>query len=112
MFGTTRHITGLRSKNIRMVRAAQREAVNMPIQGSEADIMKLAMIQLDKMIEKDFPEKVYMILQIHDELIFEVEQKVAKEFIKKATDIMQNIVSLEVPLVVSSSIGNNMSELK
>ena len=112
MFGTTRHITGLKSKNIRMVRAAQREAVNMPIQGSEADIMKLAMIQLDKMIERDFPQKAFMILQIHDELVFEVEQGVAEEFVKKATDIMQKVVSLEVPLVVSSSIGNNMSELK
>jgi DNA polymerase-1 len=112
MFGTTRHIKGLRSKNIRMMRAAQREAVNMPIQGSEADIMKLAMIKLDEMIEEKFKEKAYILLQIHDELIFEVQEKKAEEFIKAAESLMEGIVSLEVPLVVHSSMGDNMAELK
>jgi DNA polymerase I len=74
MFGTTRHIKGLRSRNIRMLRAAQREAVNMPIQGSEADIMKLAMIRLDQLIEDQFKGEAHILLQIHDELIFEVKQ--------------------------------------
>jgi DNA polymerase I len=112
MFATTRHIKGLRSKNTRMVRAAQREAVNMPIQGSEADIMKLAMIKLDELIEEKFKEKAYILLQIHDELIFEVKEKEAEEFIKKAEEIMENIVSLDVPLEVHSSTGDNMAELK
>ena len=112
MFGTTRHIKGLRSKNIRMMRAAQREAVNMPIQGSESDIMKLAMIKLDELIEKEFKEKAYILLQIHDELIFEVQEERAGEFIKKAGNLMEEIVSLEVPLVLHSSTGDNMAELK
>jgi DNA polymerase-1 len=112
MFGTTRHIKGLRSKNIRMMRAAQREAVNMPIQGSEADIMKLAMIEIDEMIEEKFKEKAYILLQIHDELIFEVQENRAEEFIKAAESLMEGIVSLEVPLVVHSSTGDNMAELK
>jgi DNA polymerase-1 len=112
MFGTTRHIKGLRSKNIRMMRAAQREAVNMPIQGSEADIMKLAMIKLDEMIEEKFKENAYILLQIHDELIFEVQENRADEFIKEAESLMERIVSLNVPLVVHSSMGDNMAELK
>lgn len=112
MFGTTRHIKGLRSKNIRMMRAAQREAINMPIQGSEADIMKLAMIKLDEMIEEKFKEKAYILLQIHDELIFEVQSDKVTEFIKEAETLMQGVVSLEVPLVVHSSVGDNMAELK
>ena len=112
MFGTTRHIKGLRSKNIRMMRAAQREAINMPIQGSEADIMKLAMIRLDEMIEEKFREKAFILLQIHDELIFEVQSDKVKEFIKNAESIMEGVVSLEVPLVVHSSVGDNMAELK
>jgi len=112
MFGTTRHIKGLRSKNIRMMRAAQREAVNMPIQGSEADIMKLAMIKLDEMIEEKFKEKAYILLQIHDELIFEVQEDEVEEFIRHAESLMEGIVSLEVPLEVHSSTGDNMAELK
>lgn len=112
MFGTTRHIKGLRSKNIRMMRAAQREAVNMPIQGSEADIMKLAMIKLDEMIEGELKEEAYILLQIHDELIFEVQEDKLEEFIKSAESLMEGIVSLEVPLVVHSSTGDNMAELK
>ena len=112
MFGTTRHIKGLRSRNIRMMRAAQREAVNMPIQGSEADIMKLAMIKLDEMIEEKFTEEAYILLQIHDELIFEVQENKAEEFIKEAETLMEEVVSLEVPLVVHSSTGDNMAELK
>jgi len=112
MFGTTRHITGLRSKNIRMIRAAQREAVNMPIQGSEADIMKLAMIKLNEIIEQQFTDEAHIILQIHDELIFEVKENRVEQFVKQATKTMQDIVSLDIPLVVNSSVGNNMSELK
>ena len=111
MLGTTRHIKGLRSKNVRMVRAAQREAINMPIQGSEADIMKLAMIKLDELIEGEFEKKAHILLQIHDELIFEVEEGVVDEFVKKAKKTMEEIVSLEVPLVVNSSVGDNMAEL-
>ena len=111
MLGTTRHIRGLRSKNRRMVRAAQREAVNMPIQGSEADIMKLAMIQLDEMIGVEFKEKAYILLQIHDELIFEVREDIVNEFVKRAKETMQGVVSLEVPLLVTATVGRNMSEL-
>ncbi|MHC1716639.1 MAG: DNA polymerase I [Candidatus Dojkabacteria bacterium] len=112
MFGTTRRIRGITSKNIRMRRAAQREAVNMPIQGSESDIMKLAMIQLDDLIQKEFKGKAYILLQIHDELVFEVKDEEVKDFESKALEIMKNAVCLEAPLDVHSSIGTDMSELK
>ncbi len=112
IFGTTRHIRGLKSRNIRMLKAAQREAVNMPIQGSEADIMKLAMIKLDELIEKEFKNGAYILLQIHDELIFEVRDERIEDFEKKAKEIMKNVVALDVHLDVSSSKGSNMSELK
>jgi DNA polymerase I len=112
MFATTRHIKGLKSKNTRMVRAAQREAVNMPIQGSEADIMKLAMTKLDELIEEQFKRKAHILLQIHDELIFEVKEKEVKDFVKEAKEIMESVVSLDIPLSVHSSVGENMAELK
>lgn len=112
MFGTTRWIKGIKSRNIRLMRAAQREAINMPIQGGEADIMKYAMIQLDGMIEKEFKNEAFILLQIHDELIFEVKEERVKEFEKKAREIMKSAVTLNVHLDVSSAIGDNMSELK
>jgi DNA polymerase-1 len=96
---------------MRMVRAAQREAINMPIQGGEADVMKLAMIKLDEEIEKNFKGDASILLQIHDELIFEVKEERVEEFEKKAKEIMKNVVSMEVHLDVSSSSGKDMAEL-
>ena len=112
MFGTTRWIKGIKSRNIRLMRAAQREAINMPIQGGEADIMKYAMIQLDQMIEKKFKNEAFILLQIHDELVFEVVDGRVKEFEEEAKKIMKEAVSLNVHLDVSSAIGENMAELK
>lgn len=112
MFGTTRWIKGIRSRNMRLVRAAQREAINMPIQGGEADVMKLAMIRLDNMIEKEFKDDAFILLQIHDELIFEVKEERLKEFEEKAKELMGEAVSLVVHLDVSSASGDNMAELK
>lgn len=112
MFGTTRMIGGIRSKNIRMNKAAKREAVNMPIQGSEADIMKLGMVKLDELITEEFGGDAYILLQVHDELVFEVAKDRVEEFEKKASDILKNIVSLEVPLDVHVSNGDNLAELK
>lgn len=112
MFGTTRNIRGLRSKNIRMMKAAQREAVNMPIQGSEADIMKLAMIKLEEEIKKNFKDEAYILLQIHDELVFEIKENSMEDFVEISQKIMEEAISFEVPLLVHASVGDNMSELK
>ncbi len=112
MLGMTRNVPALRSKNIRARYAAQREAINMPIQGTESDIMKLAMIQIQNIIEKEYKDKAYILLQVHDELIFEAKDEIAKEFEDKVSDIMKNVVNLNVPLKLSSSIGNNLSEIK
>lgn len=111
MFGTTRHIRGLSSRNFRVLKAAQREAVNMPIQGSEADIMKLAMVRLYDLILKEFDGDAFILLQIHDELIFEVKESRLEEFRKSAEDITRRVVSLNVPLDISSSVGKSMAEL-
>jgi len=86
-----------------------REAVNTIFQGSAADLIKMAMNKIMSTIVND-NEK--LLLQIHDELIFEVEQENAKQFAKKAQDIMENIYKLKVPLKVSVEIGQNWGELK
>ncbi|MDY0097509.1 MAG: DNA polymerase, partial [Candidatus Dojkabacteria bacterium] len=112
MFGTTRNIAGIRSKNRRLRSAAAREAINMPIQGSEADIMKLVMKELYKYMSKKYPKRGYILLQIHDEIVFEIEENIVEEFSKQAKEIMLNTVVLEVPFDVHISIGNSLSELK
>lgn len=86
----------------------ERESINSILQGSAADIIKFAMIE----ISKDLNEDKKMILQIHDELIFEVKDELCENFIKKTSDIMENIVKLKVKLKTSSSSAKNWGELK
>ncbi|MBZ7960927.1 DNA polymerase I [Campylobacter molothri] len=85
----------------------ERESINSILQGSAADIIKLAMIE----ISKDLNENKKLILQIHDELIFEVKDDLCINFVKKASDIMENIVKLKVKLQTSSSIAKKWGDL-
>ena len=86
-------------------------AINSPIQGTAADIIKLAMIEIDqKMIAGNFKSK--MILQVHDELIFEVDEDELASLKELVRLGMENVVSLKVPLNVEMGIGVNWSELK
>lgn len=89
--------------------AYERESVNTLFQGSAADIIKLAMIKIHKELTN---ENAKLLLQIHDELIFEVKDDMAADFAQKAQDIMQNIYKLNVPLKTSLSIAKNWLELK
>lgn len=86
-----------------------REAVNTLFQGSAADLIKMAM---NKIINEIVTDEAKLLLQIHDELIFEVKDESAIEFSKKAQEIMENIYKLKVPLKVSVEIGKNWGELK
>jgi DNA polymerase I len=112
MFGTTRNIAGIRSRNTRLRAAAAREAINMPIQGSEADIMKYVMVQIAKITEKEFTDKAYILLQIHDEIILEVENSIIEEYTERIKGLMLKSVELSVPFEVHTSLGNSLSELK
>ena len=86
-------------------------ALNTPIQGSSADILKMAMIEIDKkFIELKLSSK--MILQVHDELVFDVcdsEIDTVKDIV---CDVMENIIELDVPLVVDVNVGDNLYEAK
>jgi len=105
-----RYLTGINSpdKNIREFN--ERIAINTPIQGSAADLIKLAMIKIDQEIQKR-RLKSRLILQIHDELILEVEQKDIEELKKLVKDIMENALDLSIPLVVNLKTGSNWAEL-
>ncbi|QKG28616.1 DNA polymerase I [Campylobacter sp. RM16187] len=86
----------------------EREAVNTIFQGSAADIIKLAMVKIGKILD----ERASMLLQIHDELIFEVEDGFAQEFGEQAKEVMQSIYKLNVPLKTSLNIAKNWGDLK
>lgn len=112
MFGRTRYISGLTSRNSFIRDGALREAINMPIQGGEADIMKLAMVDIDEVIKKRYLDDAFMLLQIHDELVFEVKEDRVDEFVEEVVKIMKNVVPLKVPLEVHASVGDNLYDLK
>lgn len=94
-----------------MMKAAfLRESVNTLFQGSAADLIKLSMIEINKEFKGN--ENVKMLLQIHDELIFEIKDEEVDKITKNIVDIMENIYKLRVPLKVSKTVGLSWQELK
>lgn len=90
---------------------AERMAINSPIQGTAADIIKLAMISIDKKLTEDAVQSK-MLLQVHDELIFEVIEEELVYIMDLVKNEMENVVKLKVPLKVASSMGVNWFDLK
>ncbi len=107
--GRRRYLPEINSSNVQLRAQAERMAVNMPIQGLAADIIKLAMIEADKALSEFKDAK--MVLQIHDELLFEVSEKDAERFSRKIKNAMENVYKLSVPLVVDVKIGDNWGEI-
>ncbi|MBN2249203.1 MAG: DNA polymerase I [Campylobacterales bacterium] len=88
-----------------------RESVNTVFQGSAADLIKLAMLEIDRMIQEEELDAA-MLLQIHDELIFEVKKEQVDEIVKRFVHTMESVLTLNVPLVCSASVGDSWGELK
>ncbi|MBM3192306.1 MAG: hypothetical protein FJZ63_06635 [Chlamydiae bacterium] len=107
--GRQRPLLDIHSKNPSLKAAAERLAVNTPIQGAQADIIKLAMIEIHKKLTAS-PHLGFMVLQIHDELIFEVPDNALQETSHLVKTIMENIMTLSVPLTVDIAIGKNWGE--
>ncbi|KKW07357.1 MAG: polymerase protein, partial [Candidatus Moranbacteria bacterium GW2011_GWE1_49_15] len=110
ILGRRRYLPEIKSPNFQVAAGAERMAINMPIQGLAADIVKLAMIKAQPLVES-YGEKARAILQVHDEIIFEVKEEIADEFSKKAKEVMESVLALKVPLVVDVEIGDNWGEL-
>ena len=89
--------------------AAERAAINAPLQGSAADIIKKAMIDINTFLYKEMPE-VKMIMQVHDELIFEAPKKSSKEVLQIMKRMMEDAVKLDIPLIAEAAIGDNWNE--
>ncbi|WP_338979986.1 DNA polymerase I [Spiroplasma endosymbiont of Lasioglossum malachurum] len=111
IFNRRREVMEITNKNKVIQNFGKRIAMNMPIQGSTADILKLAMNKIYEEIKKQNIDAI-LIAQIHDELIFEVEDNKVNDVITKITKIMSNVTKLKVPLLINTSIGDNWFELK
>lgn len=107
--GRQRPIAEIHNKNPSIRAFAKRLAINTPLQGSAADLIKIAMIQVDNYL-KQSSKKAKMILQVHDELLFESPDQDVLLLGKEVKQIMENVMSLKVPLVVDIAIGKNWSE--
>ena len=111
LFGRTRYIEELKNANYIIKSSGERMALNTPIQGTSADIIKKAMIEIDQKFE-EFNLKSKMLLQIHDELVFNVYETELDEVKKIVQEVMENTVQLTVPLKVELNLGKNLYEAK
>lgn len=109
LFGRRRYLPDIHSGMQMLVAAAERMAINMPIQGTQADLIKMAMMNVDAWIRKGH-EEVKMLLQVHDELVFEVPKKEAKKLAGELKDIMQGVYPWAVPLIVDVEEGPSWGE--
>jgi DNA polymerase-1 len=109
MFGRKCHVPGIYDKNPAIRGFAERQAINAPLQGTTADIAKKAMIQVDKLIINEALD-AKLLLQVHDELLLEVNSSQQEKLGKKFKQTMENIVQLDVPLIVDVGTGTNWNE--
>ena len=117
LFGRRRYFPGFQSSLPGLKAQAERMAVNAPIQGTQADIIKLAMIAADALVEKEgWRSDVRMLMQVHDELVFEVTSKKIEEIAGALRSAMEGVVDTArlsgVPIAAEASIGENWGELK
>jgi DNA polymerase-1 len=104
-----RYLPEMNNRNRQVREAAERTAINMPFQGSAADLIKLAMVQLHQQIKtENLP--CHMLLQIHDELLFEIPEAAVYEMVPRIRDVMEQVWDLEVPLTVDVGQGDNWAE--
>jgi DNA polymerase-1 len=111
LFGRIRPIPDINSKNANQRGFAERTAVNTPLQGTAADLIKLAMIRIDAEI-RERKLRSRMTLQVHDELVFEVPEREIDEMKLLVRDQMENAYPLEVPLLVELGVGRNWRDME
>ena len=109
LLGRRRYLRDIHSRNDTVRKAAERNAINSPIQGSAADLIKLAMIEIDDLLQAQHP-KAHMLLQVHDELHFEVPKDELESVQTLVRNTMENALQLKVPLVVDIGVGKNWLE--
>jgi len=109
MFGRRLYVPDIKASNFQRRAAAERAAINAPMQGTAADIMKFAMIHIDQWILEHSPD-VKMIMQVHDELVFEIPTAHVEKMSGKIKELMEHAVELTVPVIVHIGVGDNWDE--
>ncbi len=111
MFGRRRYIPELKASNFNVRSGAERMTLNTPIQGTAADLIKLAMIKVDAALRENFPE-AKLLLQVHDELIVECPEEIAEDVAKLMSAEMEQVAKLNVPLTAEAKIGKSWYDAK
>ena len=112
LLGRRRRLLDIKSTNAFLRSSAERMAQNMPIQGLQADIIKIAMIMIGREILKDKENGVRMLLQIHDELVFEIRENLIGSLCPEIKRIMELCYTLRVPIIVNVKTGSNLGQMK
>ncbi|HED14563.1 MAG TPA: DNA polymerase I [Gammaproteobacteria bacterium] len=110
LFGRRLYLPDINARNYTLRQNAERVAINAPMQGTAADLIKRAMIRIDQSISELWPEDVHMILQVHDELIFEIRKERIEVLVEPLTRHMTAAAQLRIPLLVDAGIGDNWSQ--
>lgn len=108
--GRRLYLPDIHSRNATRRKAAEREAINAPMQGTAADIIKRAMIAVDAWLQQEPEPKVRVIMQVHDELVFEVHESVLESAEQKVRELMEQSMQLAVPLKVDVGVGDNWDQ--
>ncbi|MBA6381717.1 DNA polymerase I [Colwellia sp. BRX10-6] len=109
-FGRRLYLPDIKAKNAMRRKGAERAAINAPMQGTAADIIKKAMLAVDEWIQIQQDPRIQMTMQVHDELIFEIHQDIVDETTAKLVEIMNGAVKLKVPLIAEAGIGDNWEQ--
>jgi DNA polymerase I len=112
IMGRKRFLPELKSQDRRIKSAGERMAVNMPAQGTQAEMIKLAMVSIDTLIQKSSNNEVRMLLQVHDELVFEVKENVVEDWVKIIVKEMRDALPLSIPIEVGVNTGKSWGEMK
>ena len=109
-FGRRVYLPDIKASNGARRKGAEGAAINAPMQGTAADIIKMAMIKVDDWIRKNASDDVTMMMQVHDELVFEIKEDKVETYVSTITALMESAATLNVPLVVEAGVGENWDE--
>jgi DNA polymerase-1 len=110
ILGRRLQLPNIKSRNGMLKKAAERAAINAPMQGTAADIIKKAMIDIADWIAQKSPGSVQMLMQVHDELVFSIKEELVESYTKEIQAIMAKAADLDVPLIADAGVGDNWDE--